>query len=96
MEWKTYTADECDRYICATGILGEVVAQCMALARDTDDEEIKSAISEFRRPYAIWRSSLKIADKESVDRVYREVKPLIDNKITIDYILEHTPCYAYA
>ena len=91
MEIKSYPADECDRYISAGGILGEVIARCAKLSYNTDDKDIKAAILEFETPYAIWRNKLKIADKEAVDRVYSDVKPLIDsNKITIDYILQHS------
>jgi hypothetical protein len=91
MEIIQYPADECDRYICATGILGEVIARCAKLSYNTDDEEIKAAILEFETPYAIWRNTLKIADNASVERVYADVKPLIDkNKITVDYILQHS------
>jgi hypothetical protein len=92
MELKTYTAEESNRYIGATGILGEVVARCAKLSYDTDNEEIQAAILDFESPYAIWRNTLKIADKEAVDRVYTDVKPLIDNnRITLDYILERSP-----
>ena len=96
MEIKSYTADESNRCICATGILGEVIVRCGKLFYNTDDEELQKAIVEFETPYAIWRSKLKIADKEAVDRVYSDVKPLIDNnQITIDYILQHSR-YAFA
>ena len=91
MEIISYTADESNRYICATGILGEVISRSCKIYYNTDDEDLKAAIVEFQRPYAKWRNTLKIADEESVERVYKEVKPLIDNNtITIDYILEHS------
>ena len=91
MEIIPYTADECDRYISASGILGEVIVRCGKLFYNTEDEDLKAAIVEFETPYAIWRNTLKIADKESVERVYTDVKPLIDNDIiTIEYILQHS------
>jgi hypothetical protein len=91
MEIVPYTADESNRYISASGILGEVIAQCAKLSYNTNDEDIKSAILEFETPYAIWRNTLDIADREAVERVYADVKPLIDNnKITISYILQHS------
>ena len=89
MEWKTYTADECNRYISATGILGEVISRCAELSYNTNDEDIQDAILEFETPYAIWRTNLRMANTEDIDRVYKEVKPLIKGKITIDYILQH-------
>ena len=96
MELIQYTADECDRYISAGGILGEVIVRCGKLFYNTDDEDLKAAIVEFETPYAIWRNTLKIADKEAVERVYADVKPLIDNDmITVDYILQHSR-YAFA
>ena len=91
MEIIPYTADECDRYISATGILGEVIVRCGNLFYSTEDDDLKAAIVEFETPYAMWRNTLKMADKEAVERVYSDVKPLIDNdKITIEYILQHS------
>jgi len=97
MKILSYPADECDRYVTATGILGEVIAQCANLSYNVNDDQIQAAISEFETPYAIWRNTLKIADKEAVNRVYTEVKPLIDSKkITIEFILQHTRHANYA
>ena len=91
MEFRTYTADECNRYISATGILGEVIVRCGKIFYNTEDEDLKAAIVEFEMPYARWRNTLMISDKEGIERVYREVKPMIDNDtITVDYILEHS------
>ena len=91
MEIIPYTADESNRYISACGILGEVIVRCGRIFYNTDDKDLKAAVVEFETPYAIWRNTLDIADKEAVDRVYSDVKPMIDNDvITVDYILQHS------
>jgi hypothetical protein len=92
-----YTAEEADNYNAATGILDLVIGECCSLFNNTTDEDEKAAILEFEKTFAIWRTSLMIADKESVDRVYKEARPLLfENKLTLDYIMKHTTTYAEA
>jgi hypothetical protein len=94
MEFKSYTADEANRFVGATAILGEVVAQCSRLHDITESEEEKDAILEFMNKYVRKRAYLNIDNKEEVERVYYEEKPLIGQGITVESIMQNT-LYAY-
>jgi len=87
MEWKTYTPEECNRYLIAKEILGDVTVECNELYRLAETNEEKEAISEFERPYAILRHALSIDDKATINMIYNEVQNMIQN-ITLDYILQ--------
>jgi hypothetical protein len=86
-DFKTYTMEECNRYLVAKTILGNVTVECNELYRLAETKEEKEAIREFERPYATLRHSLLIDDKKTIDMIYNEVKPIIQN-ITLDYILQ--------
>ncbi|MDR3235387.1 MAG: hypothetical protein LBT48_01485 [Prevotellaceae bacterium] len=90
MELKAYTPEECNKYLCAKEILGDLTVQCLTLCRTVKNEDDEAAIREFEFPYATWRNTLEIADKEGTERVYKEVKPLVKNGITLEYILQHS------
>jgi hypothetical protein len=94
MKFKSYTADEANRFVGATAILGEVVAQCSRLHYTANNKDEKDAILEFMNKYVRKRAYLNIDNKEEVEQVYSEVKPLIREGITVEYIMQNT-LYAY-
>ncbi|MDR0737905.1 MAG: hypothetical protein LBF39_02405 [Prevotellaceae bacterium] len=99
MQLKKYTFEECQEFTGATAILGQVVAICSALYEKVETQEEKEAIVEFQGVYAYWRNRITINEKESIRKVYDEVKPLITGtypKLNIEYILSHTRRHAIA
>jgi hypothetical protein len=99
MELKKYTFEECQEFTGATAILGQIVAICSALYEEAETQEEQEAIVEFQGAYAYWRNRITIDEKESIKRVYHEVKPLITGvfpKLNIEYILSHTRHHAIA
>jgi len=90
MESLIAKMEDCDRFNCATGILGRVISICSELIQCANTAEERQAIVEFETPYGIMRASLTMEDTEKIDWVFEVVKPLVygnNPRLNLEYIL---------